>query len=604
MPGSFGIISRDNEQRNRFLTICQALIPYTCDITHDSNCLITAHSFRGKGLVEEPNRIIAVDGEYSIYTALCNTPEELFNYDGAFIIPSSKCKGNICIFDKNNNNLYIASDLLGSFPLYYAVNNNAFVFSSRIKPIAMYLKSTPDDTGIFEFLLNGYNIGKRTLYNDIHRLRPGETLSFNGHSHNLTIKIYSRLWSSQSKYEFSKQLVDHASLLLRDSFDTNKRTMLMMSAGWDSRTLLAAGIAAHKLDNFKAYTHGDIASRELGIVDRICEFTGVDLIKQELSSEMYKTDFLRSNLGYTENIVFPHWHWAGEIAKDLDIQQVAAGIYGESFGGHYGPPAILHGADKIVSVGKYLLKIRRSKHRETSYKEDALNAASLLLRIPSIQKPWFISDDYWGSCIQDVSKLINNDIDNLLLDYQQRGINTPEDYIEAFITEQRGTQYITAQLLSCRHHVDICLPYADRQYLEFSAHLPFEKKVHNILNKAVIKSLAPDLLRHPMAATLLPAKYPIICQETSRAARKLLETGLWSAHKISQGLIKEPRMSWVNFQFLSEGNTINEIIDSLHHPYWDKNKMRSYTSNMQHTSMHPISDMLMKILTIDFCLDI
>ena len=65
---------------------------------------------------------------------------------------------------------------------------------------------------------------------------------------------------------------------------------------------------------------------------------------------MYSPERLRANLDFTENVVFPHWHTAGERAKDLNIQQITAGVYGEAFGGHYGPPWMLHGTKKMISI--------------------------------------------------------------------------------------------------------------------------------------------------------------------------------------------------------------------------------------------------------------
>ena len=47
-----------------------------------------------------------------------------------------------------------------------------------------------------------------------------------------------------------------------------------------------------------------------------------------------------------------------------------------------------------------------------------------------------------------------------------------------------------------------------------------------------------------------------------------------------------------------------EIIDSLKQPYWDKNKMKTWVNKIDHTDYHPLSDMLMKILTVDFCLSL
>ena len=603
MPGLFGIISSDTEQVKRFSELCQSYSPFIYKIIQASSYCIGALAFQGKGILENPQHVISVDGEYSIYQSLANSPEELFSVNGKHIKPTERCKGNLCILDKVRGDLHLATDILGSFPLYYSISNNAFIFSSRIKAIAHFLNAEHDNTGIMEFVFNGNNINNRTYFKGIHRCRAGEILTLNTNNLNLKIDNYSKLWTVQADIESSNNLVEHASALLKNSFDSDQRTMLMMSAGWDSRTLLAAGMASRNTENFKAYAHGDISCREIEIVSRICKDSGTRLFKQALSSEMYSPERLQENLNLTENVVFPHWHFAGERAKDLGIQQITAGVYGEAFGGHYGPPWLLHGSAKIISVGKYLLNLHRS-HSDKPKTNDARNETAALLKIASLKKLWFISDDYWDSYANEILQQYNQDIDNTLLNYQQRGIETTENYIEAYTTEQRGAQYINAQLLSCRHHADICLPFADRSFIEFATRLPFETKVHNKLNQAVIKSIAPELLNYPMAATLLTAKHSIINQEASRAARKALELGLWKIHKLSKGRIEEPRLGWPNFQFLAEGDTIMDIIDSLEQPYWDKNKMKTWVNNRNNTDYHPLSDMLMKLLSVDYCLSL
>lgn len=536
MPGLFGIISSDTEQLKNFSKLCQSYSPYTHKIIQTSSYCIGAHAFQGQAIVEDSQHVISVDGEYSIYQTLANSPQELFsdNNKRTNAAPTEKCKGNLCIFDKIRGTLHLSTDILGSFPLYYSISRNVFIFSSRIKPIAHFINAEHDNTGIMQFVFNGNNINNRTYFKGIHRCRAGEILTFNVNNLNLEIENYSQLWAEQPNTEPTKDLIEHASLLLKNSFNIDRRTMLMMSAGWDSRTLLAAGIASGKATNFKAYAHGDTTSREIGIVSRICKDSEIELVKQAISSDMYSPDRLRANLEFTENVVFPHWHLAGERAKDLNIQQITAGVYGEAFGGHYGPPWILHGSKKMISVGKYLLNLHKSKSNK-SQKGDAIKEASALLKIASINKLWFISDDYWNSYIDEILQQYNQDVDDVLLTYQQRGIETTENYIEAYTTEQRGSQYITSQLLSCRHHIDICLPFADRNYIEFATRLPFEAKVHNKLNQAVIKSIAPELLNYPMAATLLSANHSIISQEASRAARKALEIVLWKMHKLSKG---------------------------------------------------------------------
>ena len=602
MPGIFGMVSRDSEQRNRFYEICRSYSPFSYAITQTPDCHIGSHAFRGKGIVEDKQRIVAVDGEFEIYQTLADSADLLYKYNDVSISVSQKCKGNLCVVDKDGGTLYLATDLLGCFPLYYAITRDAFIFSSRLKSLGKYLADKHDIAGIAEFFLGGYTFDDRTLYKNIRCVRPGEVIKINLQSLEISIDNYSKLWTTRSNTQSREKLIDQASELLKESIDLHPRTLLMMSAGWDSRTILAAGMANNKINQFLAYSHGDLLSRELGIVDRISRGMNISLVTQSIHADMYAMDALRDNLRHTENAIFPYWHWAGKRANELGVQQITAGVYGEAFGGHYGPPMVLRGAGKIYSTGKYLLNLPHTDQWNLQ-PEEALQKALSLLKRTNIRKPWFVADEFWHE-IEQINNTLNQDIESVLRRYQARGIATPENLIEAFVTEHRGSRYITAQLLSCRHQVDVCLPFADRNFIEFATTLPFEEKVHNILNQAVIKKIAPELLEFPMAATLLSAKHPIILQEASRAARKILEGLKWKAHRMSKGLISEPRLGWVNFQFLSNNNNLYDVIDSLTQPYWDKKKMQANLRNLSHTSLHPTSDMLMKILTIDHCLDV
>ncbi|MGD9212603.1 MAG: hypothetical protein PVI90_17600, partial [Desulfobacteraceae bacterium] len=566
------------------------------------DCHIGSHAFGRSGIVADQKRVVAVDGESGIYHTLSKSPDLLYKNNNNNVSISKKCKGNLCILDKEKSTLYLVADLLGCFPLYYTSTKNAFAFSTRLRSFGKFLSNSHDIAGIVAFFLDGYTFNNRTLYKNISRLRPGEIIRVKIPELDISIDNYSKLWSTKKGEHSQYDIVDDATKLLRKTFDVDINTLLMMSAGWDSRTLLAAGVANKKLNKLTTYSHGDLYSRECKIVDHIAKLMKVELVKQSINTTMYDPDILHKNLDYTENVIFPHWHCAGERAKEIGVLQVAAGIFGEAFGGHYGPPMMLKGINKAISTGKYLLNLQYINKIE-DLKKDALQNAYALLKLSNLKKPWFISDDFWESNVKHIINTLNEDIKTVLERYKQRGIEKTENYIEAFITEHRGAQYVSAQLLSCRHHVDICLPYADRELIEFATAVPFHKKVHNILNQAVINNVAPQLLEFPMAATLLSAKYPIIQQEASRATRKLIEDLHWKIHKISKGAINEPRLGWVNFQFLSESRHLHEIIDSLQQPYWDKKKMASYIDDTEHISFHPISDMLMKLLTIEYCLN-
>jgi 7-cyano-7-deazaguanine synthase in queuosine biosynthesis len=86
----------------------------------------------------------------------------------------------------------------------------------------------------------------------------------------------------------------------------------MMSGGWDSRTLLAAALAANAND-LKCYTHGDEDSRELRNVRRLCEMSSVPLVSNVIDDSTISQELLLGTFPRVENAVFPHWHRAGTV---------------------------------------------------------------------------------------------------------------------------------------------------------------------------------------------------------------------------------------------------------------------------------------------------
>jgi asparagine synthetase B (glutamine-hydrolysing) len=145
--------------------------------------------------------------------------------------------------------------------------------------------------------------------------------------------------------------------------------------------------------------------------------------------------------------------------------------------------------------------------------------------------------------------------------------------------------------------VDVAMPYADRELLAFVTRIPLSLKIHNSLNRAMLARRAPELLRYPMAATLVPAGMPIAIQELSRIVRKLKEEMQWQLHARTSGRVPAPRLAWANFEFLRSGDSLRAVLDDLQTDLWDRSainrSIRSVTAGEWSGSVHPLSDQLM-----------
>jgi hypothetical protein len=278
-----------------------------------------------------------------------------------------------------------------------------------------------------------------------------------------------------------------------------------------------------------------------------------------------------------------------------------AGVYGEVLGGHYGRAMLLQGSAKMLEVLRGLLGRVADTPRASAAQ---LTALRRFLHLTHLPRPWSVRQDWWEAAHIDAND-VNADIDRDLDRLKNRGVCTIDQFIEAYVSEHRGSQYINAQIRSCRAHTDVTLPFTDRRLLELTTAVPLGVKIHNRINRELLQRYAPSLLRYPMAATLAAGGRPLLVQEASRLARKALELGQWRVHSATGGRVAAPHLSWVNFEFLRSGAELSSIIEDLRAPLWDKPAMFRQVQALARNAAvptHPMSDQMMKIYTIDLAL--
>ena len=583
-----------------------------CECEMTGGGVIGGHAFRPRSAVHRsPSGLrFAVDGEASIYclardVALTGRPI-LFHHSHEFLHLTAACKGNVVAVEPESGAWYLAVEWTGCFPLYYLHQDGKLLFGSLLGPLAHVVNATPDATGILEFLLKGYTIAGRTQFEGIRRILPGQSVRFE--SGRLRVMETSRLWSNvedtpvHRRDEIAVVCWENLVRSVRRCVSKAESSAVMMSGGWDSRTLVAALHQYLGPIDLMGYSHGDLQSRELRLAERVCEAVGIDFHAEPLTNDIYQIEALQHSFRRTENIVFPHWHRAGVVLASRGVRRVCAGIFGEVLGGHYGPAMLASGSHKIAAVGTALLRMPVSSRQDMS---GELQNAHDFLRVKRARKPWYLKASFWHDH-GDILELMNADIETDVCRLEQRGLRTNHRVIEAFIMEHRGAQYISSQLLSCRAHLDIAMPFADRDLLTLASQIPLHAKIHNLLNQSMLRRHAPKLLRFPVAATLLPAGVPVLFQEVSRLIRRLREDLHWRVHFATGRHIAPPRLACVNVEFLRHGDALNLMVDDLQGEMWDKEAIRGLlkdaASRKWRRPMHGLSDAMLRVYTVDLML--
>lgn len=202
----------------------------------------------------------------------------------------------ICFFDKKNEKIHLARDPFGVKPLYYFLDRKKMIFSSEIRPVkALLEQKTLNQRALASLLRLRYNASPDTLYNEIQKLIPGHTLSFDLTQPELIpIKKYFALKPPKKINDSKKNLIERYGHELEKAV---KRQLLadvevgiLLSGGIDS-ALVAALAQKQYNGKLKAFTigfEGDFEEDEIADAAFTAQVLGLDHYIKKITF----TDFL------------------------------------------------------------------------------------------------------------------------------------------------------------------------------------------------------------------------------------------------------------------------------------------------------------------------
>lgn len=613
MPGMIGGIGYDPLRWERLLKQFRSIWA-DCKSFQTENAFLAAHSFSNAPSLAETKEgwHCAIDGELAFYRHTANFVQYgipiLFQADRNQLLLTNHAKGNCALYLPKENILHLATDDTGSFPLYFRETDVGLLFSSYLRPLARAVSAEPDPVGIIRCLQLGQTNHGRTHFRGIRRLQPGQALVYNANYGTLRVYESSRAWNQITSYP-NNELIDLFWETLLGAVDrcliADYPHAIMCSGGWDSRLLLAAITSKARDIPLIGYFHGHPRSRELAIVKEILRLRQVPIRIEREEPKAYTVDSLAKNFARTECIFHPNWIRAGAVLRDADVRSVSAGVLGEISGGHYGPSMIVGGWRKAANVGIHLFHI--DKYIPVLFNIDFNNFESVVdhLRVIRLDKPWYIHSDYWKS-LDPVIPQINADLESDLHRIQTRGVQTVDQLIEAYITETRGSQWVTPQLLSCRVALDVTNIYGDRDLLQLASSIPYQFKIHNKFTQAVLRRFAPMLLKSSTAATLIAASKPIMLQEGTRVFRRLYDdtnSKLGVFFKRSNtGVVS----GWLDFEFMRNGAIFRAITDSLESECFDRKAINKFIEKISRHEyqfdMYDATQSILRLLSVDLML--
>jgi hypothetical protein len=568
MPGIFGAVGCDTNLQESLSR--QFAAPWgDCETLGLSNGILGGHAF-GKSRVLHTlsdNTHFAIDGERAIYEV--GAAPFTLSPTGELL---TTCKGNLAV--ATNDVWYLATDWAGGIPLYYSHTPNGLVFCSRLRPLAELLRPQIDIVGFRQFLHETYMLSGRTFYKGIARLMPGQILAYDLSKHRFNIAETSKAWVGLKRSSLAEtwSAITEA---VSQSMDMRSRNAVMMSAGWDSRTLVAAAHSRLPSQNLFAYCHGRKDCLEVRLAREICDSLGITFHNEPLSLTIADLELLKVGFTRTETVLFPEWHRAGRFLSSAGIDTVSSGVLGEIIGGHYSRTMLFGGAQKL-----------RSFIMQTIGQNSSFNDICSAIRFKDLVKPWYVQPDVWGN-VDDLRNTMNNDIESTFKRYGERGIESADQLVEAFISEHRGSQYIVSQMLSCRAYLDVSIPFAERDVFLLGSRIPIAGKFHNALNRRLLRQHYPSILRYRTAAAPVPASMPILVQECSRLIRHLAE------RRANMSTI-----AWYDWEFLRNDKVFDAIIDDLKVDFWNIQAIRQKVASLRMSKQEPVGTLLQRLLLI------
>lgn len=505
----------------------------------------------------------------------------------------------VCIaINQQRNEFKIINDSYGSFPVFFSrsfENENVIASSS----VSAFDKKETDWTSFYQFLSLGYIVGEYSIFSNVARLMANSMLSIIGPDGNIQTVVHrlKNFWDMGGAVTEAK--VDSLIDILRFESGKMNPVMLMMSGGWDSRLLLAA---MQKL-NPVLYTHGNLASREIAIVRDLAAVLRLELIEHDFSSDHFDECLFQGYLEQNESLMFSHWASAGRLASSRGLV-MTAGTFGEVLGGHYGTLNTLPSKKKYLSLSAHMLGVGGTVDRYLNLQDS--QQVYEILKISNYDVFWMLKEETSKRLKQ--LRLIEESNDRLQLvmaSYRNQGTDNAQTIYERFYTEHRGGQYINLQLKNAAVGGGFRNAFTNQDLISIVSSIKFEDRAHNKINKKIVRKMCPELLKFPLAATLANAGKPLLVQEFSRAARKVVERR-GAARSVYNATCRYPNkeFGWNDFSGVVDERFVERANLFLTSDFWKHAAVERILNNGKSENMYPFFDMLSKAMTLDHWLKV
>jgi asparagine synthase (glutamine-hydrolysing) len=275
----------------------------------------------------------------------CEVPLHLFARDGEDFTRGLRGMYAIALWDAPNERLYLARDPFGIKPLYVAETEMGLAFASEAQALvaAGLVEPGINDAALGELLQMQFTTGRRTIFSNIERVLPGETLVVE--QGRIVKRLRRPALPDQDRADWDEtEALERLDAALIDSVRVHERADvpygLFLSGGVDSSTVLAA---MARVDDrpVRAYTVGfDVAGTpdERGHAAAVAKAAGADHVDVSFGEQDFWS-LLPQAVGAMDDpaadyAILPTYHLARRAAEDVKV--VLSGEGGDELFAGYG----------------------------------------------------------------------------------------------------------------------------------------------------------------------------------------------------------------------------------------------------------------------------
>jgi len=423
----------------------------------------------------------------------------------------------IALWDNNLNKLILVRDRLGVKPLYYTIKNNTIIFASEIKSIlcCSAVERAINNKIMGSYLTFRYIPGEQTLFKNIYKLMPGNSLVFV----NNKIRI-KQFWNVDFNVGFNEKPEIYYEDNIRSLLQTAIQDRLMsdvpigvfLSGGLDSSIVLALAskLSSEKLKTFSVAFSKPSAKtslsefNELNYAKRVADFYGSEHYEYTIDTKEVIDDlndiiwYLDEPLGDPTAIPL---YYVSRLSKNYSKVVLSGEGADEIFAGYeiYREPNLISKYNNIpyfirkgfieplvtkmpFKFGKDFLRRTEmnicSRYRGVgrTFREDEILSLLNLDFCESITNS--LVEDYISSIYRATE--LGDDINRML--YFDQKVWLPEDVL------------MKSDKITMANSIELRVPFLDYRLVQFASNIPSKLKYKGKCEKYILKQAFADIL--------------------------------------------------------------------------------------------------------------